>query len=188
MSTFRMNTSPPFSGWISRSAYRLLLLVSYSAYSSILMMEAIWSSEKLGNLRTTQRYNPANRTLHRTWNSLSLSLSFYSPLDLGRFFQFLNPIQSVGLLGRGISQSQRRYLHTGQQKHRIKAYRYPRFEWDSNPRPVYERAKTVRGSDRAATVIGVPEIIPCGLFPLSRNEGNEVKKGRWLEGVPVLQC
>jgi hypothetical protein len=33
-------------------------------------------------------------------------------LDLGRLFSFLIYIQSVGLLGRGISPSQSRYLHT----------------------------------------------------------------------------
>jgi hypothetical protein len=51
-------------------------------------------------------------------------------LDLGRF-QFLN---SIGLLGRGISTSQGRYLHTEQYRHRINAHRYPCLEWDSNPR------------------------------------------------------
>jgi hypothetical protein len=33
--------------------------------------------------------------------------------------------QSVGLLGRGISPSQGRYLHTGQHKHRLNAHRHP---------------------------------------------------------------
>jgi hypothetical protein len=33
-------------------------------------------------------------------------------VDLGRFFNFLIYAQSVGLLGRGISPSQDRYLHT----------------------------------------------------------------------------
>jgi hypothetical protein len=41
--------------------------------------------------------------------------------------------QTVGHLGRGISPSQGRYLHTGQHKHRINADRHPRLEWDSNP-------------------------------------------------------
>jgi hypothetical protein len=42
--------------------------------------------------------------------------------------------QSVGLLGRGISQSQGRYLHTGQHKNKINAHRHPCLEWDWNPR------------------------------------------------------
>jgi hypothetical protein len=42
--------------------------------------------------------------------------------------------QSVGLLGWRISQSQGRYLHIGQHKHRINAYRHPCFKWNSNPR------------------------------------------------------
>jgi hypothetical protein len=50
------------------------------------------------------------------------SLWFYSPLDLGRFFSLLIYTQSVGLLLRGISPSQGRYLHTGQHEHRINAH------------------------------------------------------------------
>jgi hypothetical protein len=55
-------------------------------------------------------------------------------LDLGRFSSFIIFTQSVGLPGRGISPSQGHYLHTGQHKHRINAYRYPCLEWNSNPR------------------------------------------------------
>jgi hypothetical protein len=44
--------------------------------------------------------------------------------------QFLNLRQSVGLLGRGISPSQGRYLT----KHRINTDRLPCHQWDSNPR------------------------------------------------------
>jgi hypothetical protein len=42
--------------------------------------------------------------------------------------------QTVGLLGQGTSPSQGRYLHTGQHKHRINAYRHPFLECGSNPR------------------------------------------------------
>jgi hypothetical protein len=42
--------------------------------------------------------------------------------------------QSVGHLGRGISPSQGRYLHTGQHKHRTNAHRHSCLQWDSNPR------------------------------------------------------
>jgi hypothetical protein len=41
-------------------------------------------------------------------------------VDLGRFFSLIYT-QSVELLGRGISPSQDRYLHTEQDKRRIKA-------------------------------------------------------------------
>jgi hypothetical protein len=42
--------------------------------------------------------------------------------------QFRNHFpQTVGLLGRGISSSQGRYLNTGQQKHRINAYKHKTF-------------------------------------------------------------
>jgi hypothetical protein len=66
---------------------------------------------------------------------LLLSLLLYSPLlDLGRFSVSWSYIQSVGLLGRGISPSQSLYLHTEQHEHRINAHRHPCLEWDWNPR------------------------------------------------------
>jgi hypothetical protein len=50
-------------------------------------------------------------------------------------FQFLDLFtQSVGPLGRRISPSQGRYLHTGQYKYRINAHRHPCLKWDSTPR------------------------------------------------------
>jgi hypothetical protein len=67
---------------------------------------------------------------------LSVCLSIYGStvlVGLGRFFSFLMHTQSVGLLGRGISPSQGRYLHTEQHKHRINAHRYSCLEWNSNP-------------------------------------------------------
>jgi hypothetical protein len=50
------------------------------------------------------------------------------------FFSFLIYTQLVGLLGRGISPAQGRYLHTKQHKQRINADIHPCFAWDSNPR------------------------------------------------------
>jgi hypothetical protein len=46
-------------------------------------------------------------------------------VDLGRFFNFLIYTHSVGLLGRGISPSQGRFLHTEQYKGRINAEIHP---------------------------------------------------------------
>jgi hypothetical protein len=51
---------------------------------------------------------------------LSIYLWLYSPL-LGLQFLY-SYTQSVGLLGRGISPSQGRYIHTEQHKHRINAH------------------------------------------------------------------
>jgi hypothetical protein len=72
---------------------------------------------------------------------LSMHPATYLPTALQTFdgpwplFQFLDLFtQSVGLLRRGISPSQGRYLHTGQHKHRINAYTHPCLNWDSNPR------------------------------------------------------
>jgi hypothetical protein len=51
-------------------------------------------------------------------------------VDLACFFSFLIYSQSAGLLGRGMSPSQGRYLHPEQHKHRINAHRHPCLEWD----------------------------------------------------------
>jgi hypothetical protein len=75
-------------------------------------------------------------------------------MGIGRFLSFLIDTQSVGLLGRGISLSQGRYLHTEQYKHRINTQTYmPRVGFEPII-PVFERAKTVHAIDRAATVTG----------------------------------
>jgi hypothetical protein len=78
-------------------------------------------------------------------------LWLYSPsLDLGRFFSFLIYTQSVGLLGRRISSSQGRYLT--QTQHKRTQTSMPRLGFESTT-PMFERAKTVRALDCAATVI-----------------------------------
>jgi hypothetical protein len=67
--------------------------------------------------------------------------------------------ESVGLLGRGISQSQGRYLHTGQYKHRINTHTQPCLKWDWNPRPlVFKRAQTVHALHRTVTMIDLTSI------------------------------
>jgi hypothetical protein len=71
---------------------------------------------------------------------LSIYLSIYDSTALcwtlaAFYFKFLDHFtQSVGLLGRGISPSQGLYQNTGQNKHRIIAYRHPCLKCDSNPR------------------------------------------------------
>jgi hypothetical protein len=47
-------------------------------------------------------------------------------------------------------------IYTVQHRHRINADRHRRLEWDSNPRPVSEWAKTFHALNGAATVIGTP--------------------------------
>jgi hypothetical protein len=81
-------------------------------------------------------------------------LWLYSPRGLGSFFSFLFYIQSVGLLGRRISPSQGRYLHTEQHKHRINAHRHVSRVGFEPTIPVIEQAKTVHALDLAGTVIG----------------------------------
>jgi hypothetical protein len=68
------------------------------------------------------------RRYHSTpYNLTNGSLVFFlfiapRPLWTWLIFQFLNYKQLVVLLGRGISPSQGRYLHTEQHKHRINAH------------------------------------------------------------------
>jgi hypothetical protein len=73
----------------------------------------------------------------------------YSRFDLVRFFSFLIYTPSVELLGRGISPSQGRYLHTQSKR----THKHACLEWDLKPRSQCLRAKTVHALDRAATVI-----------------------------------
>jgi hypothetical protein len=85
----------------SQSLYRLPYPIKNTAWNAHLM---------------TQKYIHS-RTWKCSWDVLcSLPhLSIYGStalVDLGRFFSFLIHTQSVGLLGRGISPSQGRYLHT----------------------------------------------------------------------------
>jgi hypothetical protein len=72
--------------------------------------------------------------------SLCTSLRLYSPCRPCPLFQFLIYKQSVGLLGRGVSLSQGRFLHT-EHKHRINAYRHPGLEWNSTHNPSVRASK-----------------------------------------------
>jgi hypothetical protein len=84
------------------------------------------------------------------------NLSAYGSTALvgfGRFFSFLIYTQSVGLLGRGISQSQGHYLHA-EYTHIETSMTWAGFEPTI---PVFELAKTVHALDRAATVIGASQ-------------------------------
>jgi hypothetical protein len=56
---------------------------------------------------------------------VSMVLQPFGPWPL---FRFLHRRQSIGLLGRVISRSQGRYLHTEQHKKRINAHRHPCLE------------------------------------------------------------
>jgi hypothetical protein len=71
-------------------------------------------------------------------------------------FQFLDLFtQSVGPLGRGISSSQSRYLHTGQHKQNKRTQTsIPQVRFEPTI-PVFDQTKTVHGLDRAATVNGM---------------------------------
>jgi hypothetical protein len=78
---------------------------------------------------------------------------------------FLILRQSVGLLGRGISPSQGRFLHTEQHKHRINAHRHPCLGWESKRSSGWRQFML----DSVATVIG-----PITL------QGIDLRLVRWL--------
>jgi hypothetical protein len=90
---------------------------------------------------------------------LSIYLSMTLPPFVGSWplFRFLNLFtQSVGPLGRGMSLSQGRYMHTGQHKHNKRTQTsMPQVEFEPTI-PVFERAKTVHVLDHATNVIGFP--------------------------------
>jgi hypothetical protein len=69
-------------------------------------------------------------------------------------FLFLD-LYTVGLLGREISPSQGRYLHTEQHKHRINNTDIHASSGFEPTIPVFERAKTVYVLDCTVTQIGV---------------------------------
>jgi hypothetical protein len=59
------------------------------------------------------------RSTHDVLDAMKCNLSIYgctARVDLGCFFSFLMYTQSVGLIGRGISPPQGRYLHSQQHK------------------------------------------------------------------------
>jgi hypothetical protein len=70
--------------------------------------------------------------------------------------QFLNLRQSVGLLGRGISPLQDRYLTQTQNKHQQTSKPWMEFEPTI---PVFERVKAFHDLDRAAPVLGTTTTI-----------------------------
>jgi hypothetical protein len=68
--------------------------------------------------------------------------------------QFLNLRQSAGLLGRGISPTQARYLHrTTQTQNKRRQISMPSMRFEPTI-PAFEREKTFHALDRANTVIG----------------------------------
>jgi hypothetical protein len=113
-------------------------------------------------------------------------------LDLDRFFSFLIHTQSVGLLERGISPSQGRYLPTEQHKHRINAQTSMLRVGFEPTIPVFERAKTVHALHRAAAGIGsrwihktiiLPVVLyGCETWSLTVREEHKLD-GVWEQGA-----
>jgi hypothetical protein len=84
----------------------------------------------------------------------SIHGSTFLSLDLGRFFSFLILYRGGRTPWMGISSYQGRYLHTEQYRHNKRTHiSMPRVGFDPMI-PVFERAKAIHVSGRAATVIG----------------------------------
>jgi hypothetical protein len=75
-------------------------------------------------------------------------------VDFRLFFSFVMYTQTLELLGRGISPSQGRHLHTEQHKQNKRIQTSMPGVGFEPTIPVFERAKTVHTLDHAATVIG----------------------------------
>jgi hypothetical protein len=88
---------------------------------------------------------------------------FVGPWPLLQFHKlFFCFTQTIGLLGREIRPSQGRYLHTGQQKHRIKAHSdIHAFSGIRTHDPSIRVSEDSSCLDRAATVVGVYETNAC---------------------------
>jgi hypothetical protein len=81
-------------------------------------------------------------------------------LGLGRLFSFLIYTKLVGLLGRGISPSQGRYLRTRQHKQNKRTQTSMSQVGFEPTIPASVRSKTIHALDRAAAVIGYQKQIP----------------------------
>jgi hypothetical protein len=107
---------------------------------------------------------------------LSIFLSIYlSNLStaicwtLPAFSGFLSFAQSVGFLGRGISPSPGRYLHTGQHKHRISSHNksMSQVEFEATTL-VFECVKTVHALDHSTTLMANLVFYGCEFSNRSR--------------------
>jgi hypothetical protein len=141
-------TRPDLQLWGHRGNMSIYLSVCLSVYLSIYLSIYLPVQSTTDHCRSRCKGReglPLIHSLIRLSVCLSVCLSIYLSIYLSsccshlenrvsvkRFvsLQFLNMGQSVGLLGRGISPTQGRYLHT----HRIKVGKHQCLEWDSNPR------------------------------------------------------
>jgi hypothetical protein len=138
-----------------------------SAHSSHQWLSVLRLYSVLNNLQQLEEWELVGET-HTLSLSLSLSMAL-QPFGPWPLFQFLNPIQSVGLLGWGISPSQGHYLHTEKRKHSIIAQTpMPPIGFEPTI-PVFKQAETVHAFDHEATAISrethIPrENLPCSQF------------------------
>jgi hypothetical protein len=108
--------------WVRTSLKAWMSVCFYSVLLSCVLVAALQRADSC-------RRSPANCVC--IYPSMALQ-PFFGPWLL---FQILDLFtQTVGLLGRGISLSQGRYIHTGKHKNSINAHRHPCLDCDSNPR------------------------------------------------------
>jgi hypothetical protein len=98
--------------------------------SGVLLWPQCWNS----GFHNRQILELNNICVADTPVAISLAIALEPLWTLAAFSVSWFFTQSVGFLGRGISPSQGRYLHSEQHKHKINSHRYPCCEWDSDPR------------------------------------------------------
>jgi hypothetical protein len=128
-----------FSPLLIRNSCLYVIMIGVLMYlTHIFCLNSVW--ETFTNLHFIVPVAISNHNKLKRTPLVNRCLSTYvwlhsHLLGLVRFFSFLIFFtQSIRLLGRGMSPSQGRYLHTGQHKHRINAHRHPSLKWDWNPR------------------------------------------------------
>jgi hypothetical protein len=136
--------------------YRDRRLESYSehmfVFLSVFVTSYIWKDFAMGRPLSKKSYQISVRTILSEIKPIYLWL--YSPLlDLDRFFSFLICTKAAGLLGRGISPSQRHYLHRTTQTENKRIQTSMRWVGFQPTIPVFKRAKTLHALDRTATLI-----------------------------------
>lgn len=75
-------------------------------------------------------------------------------------------------------------------RHMTSTYRHPCLDWDSNPRPLFERLKTVHALERTATAIA-PSCLPAVKSTFSYTEkstAEEADSRSAIQKIPHLLC
>jgi hypothetical protein len=128
-------SAPVWSTWCKNCTPSSLLELS-NFVRSVFLTRLYSAAAVLQFTLKIREWIPDYYVVASAYIAVYLSMALQPSVGPWPLFQFLGLFTlSVGHLGRGISPSQGRYLHTGQHKHRIiNTQRHPCLEWDWNPR------------------------------------------------------